>query len=94
MSASLNRSALRSLQREARHLIHEQGVLNHNEVLQRVLELVHQQTGRTRPTPITWAYLCDVIETSYVLGLVVGTHFTNLRAVVNDAATTGGRDHA
>jgi hypothetical protein len=90
MSASLNRAAIRSLQREARRLIHAEGILNDNEVLQSVLQLVRQHTGRDRRRPITWTYVCDVVETSYVLGLVVGAHFTDPRSVVGEATRAGG----
>lgn len=79
MSTSLNRAAVRSLQREASRLIHAEGILNDNEVLQSVLQLVRENTGRDRRRPITWRYVCHVVDVSYTLGLIVGAHFTDLR---------------
>jgi hypothetical protein len=85
MTTSFSTKALRALEREARRLIVGEGVLNDNEVLQSVIALVQQTTGRPRVRGTgrgQWRQVCDYTETAYVLGLYVGTHISDLHRII------------
>src|SRR4051812_39353855 len=86
MSASLPHRAVRLLQGEARRLIQDEGVLNHNEVLRSIVDLHERVSGRPRRrmTGKDWRQVCNFVETAYTLGLCVGAAFTDLRTLSDE----------
>jgi hypothetical protein len=85
MATSLSQRAVRSLQRQAQHLITDDGILNAPKILDSVVTLVERATGRARlkTSPQQWAELCRFVEWAYGLGLMTGM-FSDLRVITQE----------
>jgi hypothetical protein len=79
MASSLSQHAVRSLQREARQLIVDDGILNAPKILDSVVTLVERATGRPRlkTSPQQWTELTGM--------------FTDLRVITEDRRPRRGR---